>query len=251
MSAHPEPTLPPDADPSDVRQATLPPDAGLFRGLAAAGQNAIPGLCLLAFAACILAAYYGVPEVTRLLDALGRLKARGGFAYGIVSTALFGAVFPALIQRLARRSPPPRRSPRLHFAVLLGFWAFTGLQVDVLYRLQSQMFGDGTDLSTLVRKVAVDMGVFVPLVAAPLTVAVYQWNDRHFGPAVTRASAPFRARSFPAWIRRDVIPMIISDIAVWMPCVFVIYALPPALQLVVFNFILCFWSLIVAIQTRM
>ena len=214
-------------------------------GARAARANLGPGLALLAFAAALLIGYYTVSPVTAALDAIGTLKTRFGLGFAVVSTCLFGAVLPALIQRALGRPAHPRLT---HFLVVAAFWSVVGVEVDLLYRLQSLVFGDGRDPLTLTLKVFVDMGIWVPLWAAPTTVALYQWNDlRHRVPG----AVPFRASgTLRRWYAGRVVPMVISNNAVWTPSVFIIYALPPALQLIVMNLILCFWSLIVALQTR-
>jgi hypothetical protein len=48
------------------------------------------------------------------------------------------------------------------------------------------------------------------------------------------------------WYRRKVLPVLISNLGVWVPTVCIIYALPTALQLPLQNLVLCFFTLLLA-----
>ena len=48
------------------------------------------------------------------------------------------------------------------------------------------------------------------------------------------------------WYARRVLPVLLATWAVWLPVVSCVYALPPPLQIPLFNVVLCFWSLLFA-----
>ncbi len=48
------------------------------------------------------------------------------------------------------------------------------------------------------------------------------------------------------WYSRRVLTPLISNLAVWLPAVTIIYSLPPALQLPMQNLVLVFFTLILA-----
>ena len=237
------------ATPVEPGVAAATTESPWRKGLAAARANLWPGLALLAFAVTLLVCYDRVAPVQATLDAVGRLKDAMGFWFAVLSTPLFAGGIPALIERVLR--PADADVPRGHFLARLAFWSFAGVQVDVLYRLQGYAFGDGRDWVTLAVKTAVDQFIWVPLWATPSTVAFFAWNDRRYGRSRYGLRDVFRSgHAFRRWYRQKVVPTVLANNAVWTPSVVIIYSLPPALQLVVMNLILCFWSLMLTLLTR-
>ena len=119
------------------------------------------------------------------------------------------------------------------------------MEIDLWYRLQAHVVGSGHEVSTIVLKVFLDQFVYCPILAVPATAVVYQLVASHFdGHGLL---ADMRA---PGWYRRRVLPVLISNLGVWVPAVAVIYALPTPLQLPLQNIVLCFFTLVVAHQTR-
>jgi hypothetical protein len=74
---------------------------------------------------------------------------------------------------------------------------------------------------------------------------MYDWTNSHF-----RGSALVADMRAGGWIRRRVVPVLISNLGVWLPAACIIYALPTPLQLPLQNLVLCFFTLLVAHQTR-
>jgi hypothetical protein len=211
------------------------------QGLDAARANLAPGAVLWAVGIAILAGYYLFEPTRGALDMLARLKEQWGYLFSAVSTGLVGGLIPVLIQQVMPNLAE-RASPR-HLPFFVLFWAYKGVETDALYRLQAWMFGDKATLSAMAPKVAVDMLIFVPLWAVPSLVVAYLWKDCGFDFAETRR------RLGPQWYRRRVVPVMISNWAVWFPAVCVIYALPLALQLPIQNVVLCLWVLMLMFLT--
>ena len=75
----------------------------------------------------------------------------------------------------------------------------------------------------------------------PVSAIVYAWAESRCNtPALI---ADIRA---PGWYVRRVLPMLISNLGVWVPAVCIIYALPTPLQLPLQNVVLCFFTLLMA-----
>ncbi|MEO0515120.1 MAG: hypothetical protein AAF086_07485 [Planctomycetota bacterium] len=237
----PAPAAPP------LSAATQRPAIAPWRsGVAAARANVVPGMVLSVFAVGLLLSYWYVPAATAALETLAEWKLRLGWPFVVVSTAVFGAVIPWLVQR-AR--PSVRAVTRWsHLWFLVAFWGFKGLEIDLLYRLQAAWFGQGSDAATLTIKTVVDQAIYCPVWAVPSTVLVYAFKDAEFSWA--RTWGPVRQLGLVKWYGREVLPVLISNAGVWVPAVLVIYCLPLALQLPVQNLVLCFWSLLLAFQVR-
>jgi hypothetical protein len=189
--------------------------------------------------------YYRMPAIHAALSRLVDIRNEAGVGLGIASTAFFGGMLPFLYIRLAR---PGGAAPRYGWAQglsLTAFWGYKGLEVDLWYRLQAHVIGSGHDAATIAIKVFLDQFVYCPAFAIPVTAAVYGAVET--APDWGLLRADFRA---PAWYRRRVLPVLVSNVVVWVPAVAVIYSLPTPLQLPLQNIVLCFYTLIVAHQTR-
>jgi hypothetical protein len=215
-------------------------------GLRGARANILPGVILQLMAVVLGLGYYYLPAVHGALTRLLEIRKTAGFSFGILSTALFGGILPFLYIRFSGRT----RKGNLSYSWLQGtaltlFWAYKGFEVDLWYRIQARMFGSGHEPMTIIVKVICDQFVYCPILAVPVTTAVYQAVDAHGN--WNGLMKDFRAQG---WYRRRVLPILISNVGVWVPAVAVIYCLPTPLQLPLQNIVLCFYTLVVAHQIR-
>ena len=217
--------------------------SSLAAGWRGARANLAPGLALQAFALALVVAYHQVPDVQSALHALAAFRERTGFAYGIVATACFGGLLPWIYLRL--RPATRGRFNVVQGAALTAFWGYKGLEVDLFYRFNAWLVGEGADTRTIVLKSLVDQAVYCPLLAIPVSCVVYSWVEYDFDSRA--ALARLRA---PGWYVRDVLPILLSNAAVWVPAVAIIYLLPTPLQLPLQNIVLCFFTLLLAHLTQ-
>lgn len=202
----------------------------------------MPGLCLQLFALLVVVAYFNSPEVGELLDRVGSLKRAYGFAFSALSTAAFGGVIPYLV--LLRTGKLPRRRADREFLFYVGFWMWKGIEVDAFYRGQAWLLGDDAAWSTIVQKTALDQFVYNPLWAAPTQTIFFLWKDSGF--SWRRTHERLKEDSFG----RRTLVVLLSTWVVWIPAVAIIYSLPSALQLPLFNLVLCFWCLLLSFLSR-
>lgn len=210
---------------------------------AALKQNLLPGLVLQLFALAILAIYFWVPASQPVFSLLGELKQTYGFTYSFIATALFGGLIPFVYLWLSNSLAPQRNKLGLLLFYLL-FWGLKGMEVDLFYRFQTDWFGSGNDLHTLATKVAVDQFIYSALWAAPGITLVYLWMESNWSfrqckQAMTRE---FFCIKIPT--------VILSNLLVWIPAVTVVYAMPGELQIPLFNLVLCFWVLLLAVLNK-
>ena len=212
-------------------------------GLRGARANLVPGLILQLFALALVLAYYYHAPTREWCGRLAAFRTEQGFIYSLVSTSFFGGMLPCLYLKL---SPATRdRYNSKQNLLLILFWAYKGVEVDFWYRLLVRFVGSGTDVGTIVIKMILDQFVTCPLFFVPVTVLVYGWCESRFNTAAVIAD--FRT---PGWYLRSVMPMLISNLGVWTPTVCIIYSLPSALQIPLFNIVLCFFTLLLAHITR-
>jgi hypothetical protein len=198
-------------------------------------------------AACLalVLAYYRYPPAREALARIMQLKLAMGFSFGVLSTGFFGGFLPFCYLHSAKY-----RGGRPHYRwaqglALTAFWAYKGFEVDLFYRVLAWTVGTGHALATILPKALIDQGFYCPVFAVPVTVAVYQWTEANFDWSATIAD--WRA---PHWYQRRVLPVLLSNLGVWLPAVALIYALPTLLQLPLQNLVLCFFTLLIAHQTR-
>jgi hypothetical protein len=198
-----------------------------------------PGLVLQAAALGLVLSYYFLPAARHAFAPLARWRTEGGYLFSALASALCGGLIPFLYLRLTARSP--RAYPWPHLLFFTGFWAWKGAEVDLLYRSLTALYGSGTDPATVLRKVATDQLGFNPFYATPVGSLIFAWKDAGFRWKVVVADV--RAGR---WYSRRVLPVLISVWALWLPVVCCVYALPAALQVPLYNVVLCFWSLLFA-----
>lgn len=213
--------------------------ASVRRGVRA---NLAPGLVLQAFALAMVLGYYTAPPLRAAFDTVGAWKEQGGYLFSALSTALFGGLIPFSVLWFSGLVEARRVGTTLLFYV--GFWLWKGVEVDAFYRSQAVLFGDGISLDVLIPKVLFDQFVYNPLWAAPTQTLCFLWMDSDF--RWVNVKEKLRQR---ALVPRILI-ILASTWVVWIPAVAIIYSLPGALQIPLFNLVLCFWSLLLSFLSR-
>lgn len=196
-----------------------------------------PGLVLQAAALALVLSYYFVPVAQGFFAQLAAWRTAGGFVFSALSGALCGGVIPFLYLRFNPATRAANPWPLVLFFAF--FWAWKGAETDLWYRIMSAVFGVGTGAGTIAVKAACDQFLWNPVYSAPVGIAIFAWKDAGFRWAPVRAD--LRAGR---WYYRRIFPVLLTQWTLWIPVVCCVYALPPALQVPLFNVVLCFWSLL-------
>lgn len=216
---------------------------GIFSSIGAVfRQNRMPCLVLNTIAVALVVSYYQVPALAGFWESLGALKTRWAFGFSCVSTIFAAALMPTAIQ-LAMGSLPRQGSGR-RLLLLMLFWGYRGMEIDLFYHVQTWIFGGGNDGATLLKKLFVDQFIMSPLWFVPTYVVALRWVDMGGSWARTR---PTLDREF--WTRTCP-TVLITNWLVWIPALALVYSLPPALQFPLFSVVLCFFILVVTVLTR-
>jgi len=204
-------------------------------GLKAARANLVPGLILQGAAFVLLAAYHFLPGVARALDTVAEWQVRYGIPFSFASYLFFCGIIPYLFCLAMPSLRPKEPGKALLFA--LSVWSVAGLILPQFYRLQTYLYGAGTDVRTLTLKIITDQFGYTAFFASPYIAITHLWKDRGYR---WSAIAPLLGRG---WYRRLVIPNLVMNWVVWIPSLIVIYSLPTALQSHVSGLIGGFWAL--------
>lgn len=212
-------------------------------GLKSARVNLVPGLVLQAAALAVVVAYYQHEPSRVAFNRLVTWRNDAGVIFAMFTTGLFGGLLPALY--LKSRRATREQYAWTQAAALTGFWFYKGFEVDTFYRLLAAWFGEGHEVRTIASKMFVDQFIYCPLLAVPVSVLFYDWVQTRFDRNAVIADV-----RRPGWFHRRLLPVLISNAGVWLPTTCIIYALPTALQLPLQNLVLCFFTLLIAHQTR-
>jgi hypothetical protein len=220
----------------DSRPGIWPSIGAAFR------QNRVPCLCLNALVIALVTSYYRWPAVAGLWQSVAGFKTHWSFLFSFGSTILSAAVVPFAVQWAMNTLPAEGRLKRL--VCLAVFWGYRGMEIDLLYRSQAALFGQGNDARTLMIKVAVDQFVYSTLWAVPTYLIALRWIDLGGSWSRTRASLDgfFWKHTYPT--------VLFTNWIVWIPTVAFVYSLPSALQFPLFSVVMCFFILLVTLLAR-
>jgi hypothetical protein len=203
----------------------------------AIGANLLPGLCLQFFALSIGLSYFYWPASLQVFQFFADLKGQYGVVYAAISTSLFGGLLPFLYMYISGKI---RFLPiqQLIFYVLI--WAFLGSLISGFYTFQVVLFGDGTDWLTILKKTAFDQFVFSVFITSPFIALAFLWKDQQFNWRKTKTQ-------IADLIKVQIPTTVVTTWIIWIPAVSLIYMMPSNLQIPLFNLVLCFFVLILAI----
>ncbi|MDB6004866.1 MAG: hypothetical protein JWR15_1853 [Prosthecobacter sp.] len=205
-------------------------------------RNRVPCLVLNAFALALVVSYYQVPALTGFWESLAAFKTHWSFVFSCVSTMFAAAIMPTFIQRFMGVLPQEGNGRRL--LLLMLFWGYRGMEIDLFYHFQTWLFGDGHDAATLVKKVLVDQFIISPVWFVPTYVIALRWVELSGPWARIR---PTLNREF--WTRTCLM-VLITNWLVWIPALALVYSLPAALQFPLFSVVMCFFILVVTVMTQ-
>jgi hypothetical protein len=200
--------------------------------------NLLPACLLQCLALFIGLSYFFWPAAQGVFVYIAQMKMRFGSLFAIISTAIFGGLIPWLYLLLSAKIKTQAILQLLFYCLL---WACMGLLIDSFYGLQSYLFGDDLAVATVAKKTAFDQFVFSTLITCPLLTLSYLWKDNHFNWSMTKRLID---RSF---FRVRLPTLIVTNWLIWIPAVILIYMMPAALQIPLFNLVLCFFVLVLAI----
>lgn len=190
-----------------------------------------------AMLALLLAYHYHAPTA-EVLGKLADLKQRTGYLYTSVSAVIAGAIIPEILRVLFFQKGRFGSQNLRNLAFTIPFWGLICITVDLFYQLQARMFGTGVDFQTVAIKVLVDQFGYTAFFATPMTCILYDWKQEGY-----RASTLPRV-FLPSYYRGTILPVLITNWAVWIPLISIIYCTPSSLQIPLFSLALSLWVLL-------
>ncbi|MGZ0655810.1 hypothetical protein ACWPKO_10810 [Coraliomargarita sp. W4R53] len=184
-------------------------------------------LLIQIIALAVVLAYYFIDGTAGLFATVAGWKQAGGLYFAAGSTIVSGGILPELIKRRFR--PSGASAPGLgELCHQFTMWAMLGIVVDLMYRLQSKCFGNGTDPATLLSKVFVDQFVFTPLFSLPCITLWFAFREVHYAPRAFVGCLRFQK------IRNRVLPLWATSLCFWPIMLCIVFSLPAPLQFPLF-----------------
>lgn len=211
--------------------------------VAALKQNFVPGIILQCFALALVLIYFFVPASQPTFAWFSVLKHDYGYLYAIVATSLFGGLIPFMFLWLSKRFNIQDNKIAL-VLFYVSFWGAKGADVNFFYSMQGVWFGYENDFKTIATKVLIDQLVYSPIWAAASVAIPYLWVEYNFD------WRRFCSAMDKTFFCEKIPTIIISSWMVWTPAVAVIYSMPQDLQIPLFNVVLCFWVLMLAVLNK-
>lgn len=200
-------------------------------------QNIVPGLILQSVAIAIACSYFFWPASQPVFAFFSALKVDYGWRYALIATGIFGGLIPLFYLYVIGQV-----KGKLWILILFhfAFWAYRGVEINLVYQLQAWLFGNELNFVTIVQKTAVDQFIYSALWAAPTIIVIYRWRDAGFN-----FSRWIKSMDKSFW-RLEIPTVIISNWLIWIPAASIIYTMPAPLQLPLFNLVLCFFVILIA-----
>lgn len=216
-------------------------------GILASKKTLKPALAVWCTMAGIAALYYFVPISHAFFSLLVTIQESLGVLFPSLGMGLSVGILVEAVKVLSSQSR--RWTNENTITALFNFAVFgiMGLTHHYRYDFQNEVFGSGNSLRELVSKVAFDQFIWTVLIANPYQAVCFLWKNNSFSwRAVHRHMFPFR--SF--W-GTQMLPVLITNWAFWIPMTFIIYYFPPELQLPLSILAVTIWVMLLSVLTSL
>lgn len=216
--------------------------ASLMKGVLAAKQIAVPALVIQAVMLAMTLCYFFYPPSAPYFEKFVAFKAWVGPAFAFLSMG-FIAIFAESLRRLQTRE-----WSGFGLSAVFGFFVFgfLGVATDTFYIGQKALWAGLDPGMQIVAKVLTDQFIWTVLFANPYQTFTYVFKDCGFKPAVFRQ----RITPFKVFYLREVLAVLITNWAFWIPTAAILYSLPIDLQFVISRLAIIIWILLLTAITN-
>lgn len=214
-------------------------------GVLAARRTFYPAIAVWSLIAALSTCYYIIPASHGLFDFMVSAQKAMGVWFPSLGMGLSVGILVELVKVAFAK---PRRWTRENTVnVIFNFVVFglMGFTHHYRYAFQNEAFGSGNSFREVASKVAFDQFIWTVLVANPYQAVCYLWKNHGFSSrAVMRQMRPFRT----FW-GTQMLPVLITNWAFWIPMGFIIYHFPAKLQLPVSILAVTSWVMLLSVLT--
>lgn len=216
-------------------------------GIMAAKRTFKPALLVWAVMAAIAALYYLVPASHVGFGWLVAIQKSMGIWFPSLGMGLSVGIIVEAVKVLSSKSRRWTRENSITALFNFAVFGIMGLTQHYRYAFQNDVFGSGHSFQELASKVAFDQFIWTVIFANPYQAVCYLWKNNSFSwRAVHRHMFPFR--SF--W-GTQMLPVLITNWAFWIPMAFIIYYFPSDLQLPLSILAVTTWVMLLSVLTSL
>lgn len=214
-------------------------------GIMAARKTFKPALVVWTVMAGIAALYYLVPASHGVFTLLVSIQNFMGVLFPSLGMGLSVGILVEVVKVLASKNRKWTRENSINALFNFAVFGIMGLSHHYRYAFQNEVFGAGNSFQELASKVAFDQFIWTVLIANPYQAVCFLWKNHAFSwRAVHHHMFPFR--SF--W-GTQMLPVLITNWAFWIPMAFIIYYFPPDLQLPLSILAVTTWVMLLSVLT--
>lgn len=216
-------------------------------GLSAARNTLRPAMAVWLLMLGIVISYYAIPASHSVFGLLVTVQEKMGVWFPSIGMGLSVGILVELVK--VGLSKPRRWTRENTVNALFNFAVFGLMGVTHHYRFafQNDVFGAGNSFGELASKVAFDQFVWTVLIANPYQAICYLWKNHGFRwQPVAGQMRPFRT----FW-GTQMLPVLISNWAFWIPMGFLVYFFPATLQIPVSILAVTTWVMLLSVLTSM
>ena len=220
-------------------------EASAKTAFAAVKQSIKPALLVWGIMGFVAALYYTIPATQVFFVALSGLQEKLGPLFPFLGMGLAVGVIAESLKVMLSADKTWRKANTFNAFFNLTMFGCLGVIQNYFYMLQVALFGDSGSLQSLVLKVMMDEFVWTAFFANPYQIILCMWKNSGFSiPKVVTQLRPFKA----FW-GTQVLPVLITNWAFWIPMVAIIYSFPSVLQLPLAILAVTIWVLLLSILT--
>jgi hypothetical protein len=214
-------------------------------GLQAARQSLKPAFFVWGLMALIAVLYYAVPSSQVFFSALSDLQAKMTWQFPFFGMGLSVGLLAEAVKVSLSREKRWMRQNTVNAMFNLTIFGFMGVLQHYFYQWQGHLFGDGASWRVVLPKVLLDQFVWTVFFANPYQTVLYLWKNQGFSWSAVRS----QMRPFKAFWGNQILPVLITNWAFWIPMVAIIYCFPKELQLPLAILAVTIWVLLLSILT--
>ncbi len=214
----------------------------LNKGGRAVRQIAIPATAIQLVMLTMAISYFTYPPALSIFQHFVDFKNHVGDSFSFLSLG-FIAVFAEFLRRLSTRDWTGFSGSASYGFVVFGL---LGITTDCFYSLQKVMWGGLSPSTQIVAKVLTDQFIYTVLFANPYQTLLYVFKDCGFRPQAFKQ----RLSPFKMFYVREVLAVLITNWAFWIPTTAILYSLPLDLQFVISRLAITIWVLLLSAMTK-
>ena len=144
-----------------------------------------PILLIQIFALVFVFFFYRTPELQRMPEAINHLKTQWGVGWTLLTVWTSSIAISEVAAKLTTKGR--QWMPLRTLVPCLFYFGLIGILLDLFYGQLNTMLGSGTDIVSVIKKIAVDQFILSPFVTMPLATTFFAWRDYNFDMVKTKA----------------------------------------------------------------